>query len=181
MAMPALLRQFTVDDLDTFPQDGSRYEVLYGVLLVTPQAGFPHQIVAGRLALKLGSVLESEPGVQFSTPGAIQVRPSVHLEPDILIGSWPQVPRWDAVHDHWLAVEVSGGGSRMYDREYKRDAYLQLGVKEVWLVDLDERCVYVSRPGGEKDLRHDASLTWRSPGGRELRIDIPALFRGLPR
>jgi Uma2 family endonuclease len=180
MAMPAALRQFTVDDLDSIPRDGSRYEVLYGVLLVTPQASFPHQIVAGRLAAKLSAFLDEETDVQLSTPGAVQVRPSVHLEPDILLGSWPRVPRWDAVRDHWLAVEVSGEGSRMYDREYKRDAYLELGVKEVWLLDLDERCIFVSRPGAEKDLRHDTSVIWTSPGGRTLTVEIPALFRNLP-
>ena len=45
MAMPAVLPPLTVDDLEAFPEDGNRYELLYGVLLVTPQAGFPHQIV----------------------------------------------------------------------------------------------------------------------------------------
>ena len=28
--------RYTVDDLDTFPEDGNRYELLDGVLLVTP-------------------------------------------------------------------------------------------------------------------------------------------------
>lgn len=179
MAMPAALRQFTVDDLDSFPQDGSRYEILYGLLLVTPQAGLPHQSVAGRLAVALGTVLTDESDVELWTPGVIRVLPNVHLEPDILIGKLPPIPEWEEVKQHWLAVEVSGAGSRMYDREYKRDAYLALGVKEVWLVDLDERCIFVSRPGAEKDLRHDTSVTWTSPGGRTVAVEIPGLFRKL--
>lgn len=181
MAMPAALRPFTVEELEAIPYDGNRYELLHGVLLVTPQAGLPHQVVATRLALMLGSFLQEEPGVQLYIPGAIQIRPSIHLEPDILIGSLPRVLRWDAVQDHWLAVEVSGTGSRVYDRDYKRDGYLGIGVKEVWLVDLDLQRVFVSRPGGERDVPHDTSLIWRSPGGRELRIDVTALFRGLPK
>ena len=179
MAMPAVLPPLTVDDLEAFPEDGNRYELLYGVLLVTPQAGFPHQIVAGRLTRQLAAFIEVETDLQFCAPGAVQVRPSVHLEPDILIGNWPQKPQWDAVEKHWLAVEVSGTGSRAYDRMYKRDAYLSLGVAEVWLVDLDERRIFVSRFGGTKDEPYDTTLTWRSPGGRELQIDIPGLFRGL--
>jgi hypothetical protein len=47
------------------------------------------------------------------------------------------------------------------------------------LVDLDTRQFLVFHPGGEKDVPHDGTFTWRSPAGRELRIDIPALFRGL--
>jgi Uma2 family endonuclease len=181
MAMAALLRQFTVDDVDAFPDDGNRYEVLNGVLLVTPGAGLPHQTIAMELAGELRSFLKPEPGFQVWTPATIRIPPTVHLEPDILVARMPEIPDWKAVTERWLAVEVSGVGSRMYDREYKRDAYLQLGVKDVWLVDLDERRVFVSRPGGEKDVPHETALTWRSPGGRELLIDIPALFRTLPR
>lgn len=179
MAMAALLRQFTVDEVEAFPDDGNRYEVLHGVLLVTPQAGFSHQVIAMRVAASLYSLLQDEAGIQVCAPGAVQIRPSIHLEPDVLVGGWPEVPRWDAVVRHWLAVEVSGVGSRVQDREYKRDAYLRLGVQEVWLVDLDLQHIFVSRPGGRKDVSYDSTLTWVSPGGRELRLDIPALFRGV--
>ena len=65
--------------------------------------------------------------------------------------------------------------------ELERDGYLGIGVKEVWLVDLDLERVFVSRTGGEKDVPHDTSLVWRSPGGRELRIDVTAVFRGVPK
>ncbi len=180
MAMPAL-RQFTVEELEAFPADGNRYELLYGVLLVTPQAGLPHQIVATRLALLLGSFINDEPQVQICAPGAVEIRPHIHLEPDILIGNMPIVPRWDAVQDHWLAVEVSGTGSRVYDRDYKRDGYLGIGVKEVWIVDLDLEVVLVSRAGGQTDVAHDRTVTWRTPGGREAEIDVQSLFRGVPK
>jgi Uma2 family endonuclease len=178
--MPAALHQFTVDELEGFPEDGNRYEVLHGVLLVTPQAGLPHQRIVARLAITLGSFLQAEPEVELWTPGVIRARPSLHLEPDILIGRSPGILHWEAVQEHWLAVEVSGVGSRAYDRRYKRDAYLELGIAEVWLVDLDAQQVLVSRPGGGKDVPHETALTWRSPGGRDLTLDIPALFRGLP-
>lgn len=179
MAMPAALRPFTVEEIEAFPDDGNRYELLYGVLLVTPVPGLPHQTVASRLLGLLAAFLKEEPGLEVWSPGVVQIRPSIHLEPDILIGKLPPIPRWDAVQDHWLAVEVSGTASRVYDRDYKRDGYLGIGIKQVWLVDLDTRQFLVSQPGGEKDVSHDGTFTWQSPAGRELRIDIPALFRGL--
>jgi Uma2 family endonuclease len=180
MAMPAL-RQFTVEELEAFPADGNRYELLYGVLLVTPQAGLPHQIVATRLTTQLGGFVQDEPGVQICAPGAVEIRPSIHLEPDILIGNMPIVPRWDAVQEHWLAVEVSGAGSRVYDRDYKRDGYLGIGVKEVWIVDLDLEQVFVSQAGGDTDVPQVRTVTWRTPGGREVEIDVRGLFRGVPK
>ena len=154
MVMAAALHQFTVEDVEAFPYDGNRYDVLHGLLLVTPPPGLPHQVVASRLMLMLGLSLVDEPVVQLYA-------------------------RWDAMMDHWLAVEVSGAGSRVYDRDYKRDGYLAIGVKEVWLVDLKLQRILVSIPGGEKDVPHDTVVTWRSPGGREIRIDVQELFRGL--
>jgi Uma2 family endonuclease len=180
MVMAAALRQFTVEDIDTFPDDGNRYEVLNGVLLVTPGPGLPHQTIAMELAGELRSFLESEAGLQVWTPATLRIPPLIHLEPDILVGTMPSVPDREAVREHWLAVEVSGVGSRAYDRDYKRDAYLQLGVKEVWLVNLESRDILVSRPGGPIDEPHQDAVTWRSPAGRVLTIDIPALYRGLP-
>ncbi|NOT08797.1 MAG: Uma2 family endonuclease [Gemmatimonadales bacterium] len=180
MSLPVTLRRFTVDELERFPPDGNHYELLDGCLIVTAQAGLPHQTVATRLSMVLGAFFRQEPGIEVWARGAIEIRPDTHLEPDILIGKMPDIARWDAVRDHWLAVEICGVASRVFDREVKRDAYLQLGVKEVWRVDLDLRCIFVSRPGGPSDIHHDTTLSWYSPSGRELNISIPALFRGLP-
>lgn len=181
MVMSAALRQFTVDDLDALPEDGNRYEVLHGVLLVTPQAGLPHQTVAAKLLVGLASFLSPETEVQVWSPGVIRIQPTFQLEPDILVGRLPVVlTRWEAVRDHWLAVEVSGRGSRVYDREYKRDGYLEVGVAEVWLVDLEQKRIFVSRQGDPKDVPHDTELIWRSPGGRDLRLDVAALFQRVP-
>jgi Uma2 family endonuclease len=181
MVMPVTLRRYTVDELDDFPADGNRYELLDGVLFVSPSPGLPHQIVATSLAAILRTFLESEPRVFVAAPGVVQVRPGVRMEPDILTGTLPPTgTSWDNVSERWLAVEVSGVGSRMFDREYKRDGYLEVGVREVWLVDLEAERIYVSRLGAAKDIPHDVDLVWQSPGGRELRIDVAALFRGIP-
>ncbi len=180
MAMPVSVPRFTVDQVDALPDDGNRHELLDGVLLVTPAPGLPHQTVAMRLAVVLGRFLEDEPEAWIWGPGAVVMRPWVKLEPDILIGRRPTGgTRWENVPEHWLAVEISGTGSRIYDRDYKRDGYLELGVEEVWLVDLDAMRVFVSRRGGPKDAPHDRTLNWRSPGGRVLEVDVAALFRGL--
>ena len=178
MAMPVSVRRFTVDEVDAFPPDGNRYEVLDGILLVTPSPGVPHQTVAAQLTILIGGFLAAEAGIQVWAPGVLVQRPWVQLEPDVLVGTRPVGPsRWENVIEHWLAVEVSGVGSQVYDRDYKRDAYLELGVREVWLVDLRASSVFVSRRGGPKDVPHQRDLLWRSPAGRELTLDIGALFR----
>jgi Uma2 family endonuclease len=80
----------------------------------------------------------------------------------------------------WLAAEVFSRSSKVYDRDFKRDAYLSLGVGEVWLVDLDERAIFVSR-GPERDVRHTDRVVWHPAEMRErLEIELGAIFRGIP-
>jgi len=158
MAMPlrAPIRvpTYTTDDLRRFPRDGQRYELLDGFLLVTPAPGTAHQVVLSRLmAVLLGYLPEGAPA-RVTSPGEIEIAPKLLLDPDILI--WPSSYRpgtpWTAISGWWLAVEVSGRASRVYDRDFKRDAYLTLGVREAWLVDLDDR-LHPSYHRSPRDLR----------------------------
>ena len=81
--------------------------------------------------------------------------------------------------EHWLAVEVYSRSSRVYDREFKRDAYLDLGVREVWLVDRWERSVEVSRERCKYDTVRDA-IVWHVPTlALEVRVDLSEVFVGI--
>jgi Uma2 family endonuclease len=51
MSMPMLKREWTVADLQDLPDDGNRYEVIDGELLVTPVPALPHQAAVGELYL----------------------------------------------------------------------------------------------------------------------------------
>jgi Uma2 family endonuclease len=117
------------------------------------------------------------------SPGEIEIAQKTLLEPDLLVFPATHAPGtpWRKIRGWWLAAEVFSPSSRMYDRAYKRDAYLSLGVREVWLVDLDERAVYVSRRGeAGRDVRHAGELRWRPDELREpVTIDIASLFHGL--
>jgi Uma2 family endonuclease len=177
MAMPIAVPRYTIADLDAFPDDGNRYELLDGVLLVSPAPLPAHELVVQRLHYELVSCLGKR--ARVFTRGAVQLRPRTSLEPDILVlpasvrmrRSWADITGW------WLAVEVSGRGSRIYDRDFKLPAYPRLGVTETWRADLAERCIYVVRePGGVVD-RMDDRLLWHPPGLAEpLQISIPELF-----
>jgi Uma2 family endonuclease len=181
MAMPAVLRRFTVDEVLSWPDDGNRYELVDGVLLVTPGPMPPHQVIAFRLAFALGQLIRLEPDLRVATPGAIIIPPGLMMEPDILVYRHPRIPRrWEEVQEHWLAVEVWSPSSIVYDRDIKRDALLQVGVKEVWLVDLEGRVVYATRAGGEVDVAYRGELPWKLPGTRTtVAIDLSPVFAGL--
>jgi hypothetical protein len=52
---------YTAEMVRAMPDDGNRYEVVYGELLVTPAPRVWHQVVVQRLSLPIGQYLEKEP------------------------------------------------------------------------------------------------------------------------
>jgi hypothetical protein len=61
MAMPITIPRYTVDEIESWPDDGNRYELLDGVLQVSPQPAPPHQIVATRLMVALAGFVARWP------------------------------------------------------------------------------------------------------------------------
>jgi Uma2 family endonuclease len=177
MGMALTVPRYTVSDLDLLPDDGNRYEVLAGTLLVTPSPGSAHQGVAARLsALFAPYILARRLGL-FS-PGVVTLPPLTQLEPDVLVAPprfAPGTP-WAEISEHWLAVEIMSRSSRVYDREFKRDAYLALGVHEVWLVDVRDRSIEVCVRGGAGRVVRDA-LTWSAPArDMSVQVELAELF-----
>ncbi len=182
MAIPAFLPAYTLADLDRFPDDGNRYELVDGFLLVTPGPIPPHELVRSRLLQAV--LLHLAPaGTALVLPqGTVEIAPKTHLEPDLLVipATEPMNGRWTAVRNFLLAVEVSGHGSRLYDRDFKRPAYLRAGVRTYWRVDLRDRCVYVSTPDAPAERRCAETVQWTPPGATEpFRLDVRALFEGV--
>ena len=181
MGMALTDPRYTVADLDLLPDDGTRYEVLAGTLLVTPSPGSAHQAVAvGLVALFASHILARR--LRLFSPGVVTVPPLTQLEPDLLIVPprfAPGVP-WAEITEHWLAVEILSRSSRVYDREFKRDAYLAMGVREVWLVDLGDRSIEVCTQRGEGRVARDA-VPWSMPRGDVVvNVELAELFAGIP-
>jgi len=178
MALP--VPQFTIDMLDDFPDDGNRYELLEGMLLVTPAPSITHQVVATRLA----AILSIAPGIRGKAHvvavGALQRGDNTQLQPDILVfpAAFPPAKHWRAVQGWWLAVEVMSPSSWVYDRVVKRDAYLALGVEEYWAVDMRDRSIEVWKLGATVSERVTRTLTWRPAAlGTDVVVDLEEVFR----
>ena len=183
MGMAVVVRKFTVDDLEHFPDDGNRYELLDGMLLVTPSPASAHQVLASRIMFLLSAVVQT-PGLAYVVgPGVVTLPPRTELQPDVLVFPSRYAPDtpWPEIREFWLAVEILSRSSRVYDREYKRDAYFALGVREVWLVDRRSRSVEVYRAPAVGSVEAER-FTWRAPteaGDVAIEVDVVALFAGL--
>ena len=64
--------RYTVDEIESWPDDGNRYELLDGVLLVTPSPNPTHQLVATEIARILSEFLEPWPQLLFDVFGVDQ-------------------------------------------------------------------------------------------------------------
>jgi len=176
MGMAISVPRYTVDDLEQFPHDGNRYELLDGMLIVTPAPQLAHQLVASRLLQACGASLGDMAHVVG--PGAIVRIPGTQLEPDVLVfpSRFSPALHWADVTEHWLAVEVLSRSSRIYDREFKRDAYFALGVQQVWLVDIEDRSVEVWSSRSEHAVVRDV-IRWHVPTtDRVVAINLAGIF-----
>ena len=181
MAMGITVPRYSIAEIEAFPEDGNRYELLDGMLMVTPSPGSPHQGIATRIAIELGIALQKPGLAHVYAPGVVQLFPLTQLEPDVLVvpSRFPIDAPWVEMTEHWLAVEVFSRSSRRYDRDFKRDAYLSLGVRTVWLVDIANRSIEVCvAPGAGRTMRQD--FEWRVPGTDiDVNVEVTALFAGL--
>jgi Uma2 family endonuclease len=168
--MVTSVRPWTRDELQRLPDDGNRYEVLDGQLLVTPFPEAPHQRVAGSLILRLEPYCRAQAVGVVVAPGPVPHGDS-ELQPDIAAYLDPTIPfdaEWDRYPRAGLVVEILSPSTRRRDLGIKRAAYRRWGIPEYWIVDVEARSVTVVRPGRD-DERLTGTLRWQP------RPDVPAL------
>jgi Uma2 family endonuclease len=139
---------WTVDDLRALPDDGLQYELVDGVLLVSPASRPAHQRAVGRLFLALSASCPPELEV-FTAP--LDYQPNEHrsLQPDVMIVRKADVGDTALERPLLLAVEVLSTSTRTKDLLVKRALYEDSGVGAMWVVDLDEPSItgWVLREG----------------------------------
>jgi Uma2 family endonuclease len=184
MAMPDTARRYTVDEVMGFPEDGNRYELVAGELLVTPSPAQKHQLVLGDLYTALRAYLapHANLAVTFFSPADIIWSPDDYVQPDLFVVPAAEVTgNWRDCQTLVLAIEVVSPSSARGDRLKKRHLYQRRGVSTYWIVDPDAQLVEVWRPADERPAIVTDMLRWRiTPDAPELTIDLSRLFAVLP-
>ncbi|MGQ9557980.1 MAG: Uma2 family endonuclease [Desulfurispora sp.] len=119
--------------------DGKRYELIEGVLLLTPAPGIVHQHVLAKLAAALAHYVEQNNlGIVLPAPLDMVLDEHLVLQPDL---SFISRSRYRIITASCLrgapdlVVEVLSPSSQLRDRVQKSKIYHQYGVKEYWLAD----------------------------------------------
>ncbi|HEV2862680.1 MAG TPA: Uma2 family endonuclease [Pyrinomonadaceae bacterium] len=145
----------TTDDLLLLPDDGNRYELVEGELIVSRNPALKHQRVIARLVKHIGNYFDRNPiGEVFPNPGVIFDKHNSVI-PDVVVltkqqveaaGEEPHIREAPA-----LVVEVisPGGENARRDRVLKLQVYSKFGVKEYWIADPKARTLEVYRREGD--------------------------------
>jgi Uma2 family endonuclease len=129
-------RPLTYADLDEMPDDGHRYELIDGTLIVTPAPRHLHQRVVGNLHLALRSGCPPELEVLLA-PFDVVLEPSTVLEPDVLVARRSDVTERNLPAAPVLAIEVLSPSTRRIDLGTKRLTFEAAGVPSYWVFDPD--------------------------------------------
>ncbi|MEV0385930.1 Uma2 family endonuclease [Nonomuraea sp. NPDC050643] len=130
---------FTVDDLLRFPDDGNRYELFNGSLLVSPAPTPMHQRVIYRLQRMLDDA--APPELEPLSTVNLRLSDQDFYIPDLVIVHTDSVDEAElmfAPEDLLLAVEVGSPSTRTRDEVLKAAGYAAAGIPAYWRLELDE-------------------------------------------
>ena len=184
--MSVAARQLTYEALCRAREDGNRYELIEGELILVASPSPWHQRVVRQVARMfmravmdtgLGEVLFAPLDVRFADVSVVQpdvivlLADRAHIVAETLIEGAPS-----------LLVEVSSRSSRAIDRGRKAALYARHGVPEYWRVEPDARAITVRvdpAEGAYRTVRRETRIA-RSVTVSGSAIALAELFAGLP-
>lgn len=130
---------WTYEEYAALPDDGKRYEIVSGVLYMSPSPSGQHQDAAGEIFSYLRAHVKlTGLGLVRMAPFDVILPAGDVVQPDVLVVF---NEHFDRVTDKFilgapdLVVEIASPSTATHDRHNKLDAYARAGVPEYWIVD----------------------------------------------
>jgi len=183
--MSVALRPLTYEDLVQIPEDGKRYEIIGGELVVTAAPVKKHQKLSYRLSRVIGDhVDERRLGELYYAPVDVRLSTNGIVQPDLLFIRRDRLDIYlpsglvEGAPD--LVVEILSPSTRGVDLVRKAALYAREGVPEYWVADPDAPAltVYALREGRYEPVPAEPG-TARSLVLPDLVVDLEALFADL--
>ncbi|MCK0439888.1 Uma2 family endonuclease [Gordonia alkaliphila] len=130
-------RALTRADLTNLPDDGHRYELIDGTLVVSPAPKLRHQRAVTRLAAILRAAVPDHLEVLVA-PFDVVLADDTVLQPDVLVAPIDQFTERDLRGAPLVAVEVLSPSTRGVDLLLKKERLARAGCAHYWIVDPDE-------------------------------------------
>jgi Uma2 family endonuclease len=126
----------TRDDLARMPNDGHRYELVDGALIMTPGPSLRHQTVVVNLLVQLKAACPRDLQVLVA-PFDVVIAPDTVMQPDLLIAHREDFGERELPMAPLLAVEVLSPSTRRIDLMLKWSRLEAAGCPAYWVVDPD--------------------------------------------
>jgi Uma2 family endonuclease len=133
-------RRYTYADLEHFPDDNLRREIIDGELIVTAAPATRHQKVVVNFVLALGAYSRINRGQVFPAPLDVFFADDNVVEPDVVFvraDNLERIKQKFIENAPDLVVEVSSPPTRRLELVRKRELYQRFGVPEYWYIDLE--------------------------------------------
>jgi Uma2 family endonuclease len=164
--------RMSADEYLALEDDGRKYELLSGVVVMSPSPTTKHQQVLMEIAYQVKAFLKHSP------LGGLYPETDIRLSADLVYRPELVFIRSERVRANWpriseppdLVVEIVSPESRRYDSETKRSDYERYGVREYWLIDPDLETMNFLRMEGK-------SYVPMQPQGDELASSVLAGFK----
>ena len=181
--MSTATRTWTYADLDKLPEpeNGDRYEIIEGELVVTAVPSPQHQALTVELVRCFGATTRPKRlGKIFTGRINVLLDDEVSLIPDLVFVSRERrhiVGPKAITGSPDVVVEILSPTNRHRDLGVKLRLYTQFGVREYWLVDPEARTVtvYVLDEGRFRLLPNEGGVA-RSRVLPDLAIDVAEFF-----
>lgn len=142
-------RKYTLADIEALPED-VRAELINGELYMQAVPTTEHQEVISNLHIDIGNYIRSKGGQckVFESPFAVYLNDDSgkenYLIPDLsVICDISKISKYGCNGaPNWI-IEVTSPSTRKNDFTRKMILYMQAGVREYWIVDLQKRKVIV--------------------------------------
>ena len=151
-----VITKLTFEQFRGLPEDGKRYELVYGEVHATPAPTTRHQFALQNSLMSLEPhFVKNHLGEVLTAPLDVRLGEDMALQPDLIFAS---NARAGIIQEDWidgspdLAVEILSPSTAAHDRATKLRIFAEAEVPEVWYIDPKARTVEVLKLQGKKYL-----------------------------
>jgi len=136
-------------------------ELLDGVLVIHSPADVEHEDIF-RYLLTLFSLYfeKTNDGKVFGSRLVMKLEPKWNPEPDLLVITSEKYPNLKSTHLEGpadIVIEILSKSTRQYDLDVKLPKFLRAGVKEVWIIDPENKSLNVHTVHSRFEFRDPTS------------------------